>query len=324
MKTFTLSLAALVALVFASPTQACDFCMIGQGVSPYLTSYGRGLTLDVNSVTSDKLYDKTNRIDSNGKQESWLTYSLTGFYTVAEDFNISVIVPYSLKTNIDFDDGVNTGEFTNGLGDISVLGRYTFFRDHTLTSTWVNGVIAGLKLPTGLSTYYDAQNNPVDRHALPGTGSFDYIFGLSSAYTVGGTWQLTADIVNNFAGPGSWNGQYHRFGNSLNYALRGYYNLLSPKNTPETLFVFLGASGQSEGKETGTQTDDGYDPNLVNLSTGGTVLFGDVGIYSNLSANTILNLKFSKAWFHDMNFDSNFEADPAEDYKIYVALTYLF
>jgi hypothetical protein len=71
-------------------------------------------------------------------------------------------------------------------------------------------------------------------------------------------------------------------------------------------------------------TDSGYDPNLVNLSTGGTVLFVDLGLYSMLSSSTLVNLSYSKAVYHYMNLDPNFDSDPSENYKIDVSLTYLF
>jgi hypothetical protein len=63
---------------------------------------------------------------------------------------------------------------------------------------------------------------------------------------------------------------------------------------------------------------------VENLSSGGTVLFWDLGIYANLSPSVTLNAGYSRAFYHYMHYDPNFDADPAEDYKIDVALTYVF
>jgi hypothetical protein len=88
---------------------------------------------------------------------------------------------------------------------------------------------------------------------------------------------------------------------------------------------FVSLSGETNGKETGAVNAAGtYDPNLVNGSSGGTVLFAGLGLYSMLSPTTIFNLGFAKAFYRYMNFDPAFDPDPAENYKIDLSLTYLF
>jgi hypothetical protein len=150
---------ALVLILFAQASQACDFCMLGQGISPYLTSTGRGLTLDANYTQSDKIYNGKSVISDNTSKEGWLIYTLTGFYPVTDQLNILVSLPYVVKTNLDYDaQAANTpGVITNGLGDITVSGRYTFFSDHSLTRTFLLGGLFGVKLPTGSTHEYLAQ-----------------------------------------------------------------------------------------------------------------------------------------------------------------------
>jgi hypothetical protein len=64
-----------------------------------------------------------------------------------------------------------------GIGDISLLARYTFFRRHTLDSTLFIAVTGGVKLPTG-STDARTDQHPV-YHDLNGTqlGEDYKIFG---------------------------------------------------------------------------------------------------------------------------------------------------
>ena len=316
----------ILLLGFGFPSaDACDFCMLGQGVSPYLTASGKGLTLDLSSIVSDHLYDKSTNIDSLGKKESWLVYSLTGFFPINDDLTILATLPYVSKTNVDFDSasGLNTGSFSEGVGDSTITGRYTVIKQHSLESTWIGGVLAGIKVPTGSTNLSDRNGQPLDRHALPGTGSFDYNLGITSSFTRANGFQLTVDAVYSIAGAGKWNARDHRYGYTLNASAKGYYRV-AQNQTGSSLFPFLGLSAESMGEEKGTQTDAGYDPGLVNLSSGGTVVFGDLGLYAILNPSTFLNLAFSKAFYRHMNFDSGFDADPAENYKTNLSITYLF
>jgi hypothetical protein len=318
---------ALFLFLFSSSAQACDFCMLGQGISPYLTSTGKGLTLDANYTESDKVYNGKTVISDDTMKEGWLIYTLTGFYPVTDKLNAFVSVPYAIKTNLDYDADTNTtpGVLTNGLGDVTVSGRYTFFSNHTLTQTFLVGGLLGVKLPTGSTHEYNSAGGLVDRHALPGTGSVDGVFGVNALYSFGGDWQITGDAVYDLAGDGNWGGNAHRYGNSLNYSVKGFYKILPKDPGEKNLFVFTGVSGHTMGKEIGVLTDDGtYLNGVTNDSSGGTVLWLDFGIHTTLSASTILDLGFSKAFYHDMNYSPNFDPDPAEDYRLDFSLTYLF
>jgi hypothetical protein len=313
---FAQSLILFLSLFFSqTKSEACNFCMLGQGISPYLIADGKGLTLDVNSTISDKVYDHQQLAPQQNEKESWLIYTLTGFYSLSDRWNVMVSLPYSSKTNIDYDADTNStpGTITNGVGDATVSARYTILSDHSLTHTFLVGTTGGVKFPTGSTHDYTVTGDPVDRHALPGTGSFDFLLGLNSAFSFGGDWQITADVIYAIAGNGNWAGDPHRYGNGLNYELRGFYQ-----------FLFVGVSGESIGEEKGVRTDTAYFPDELNLSSGGTVLYADIGIHKSLSAETIVDLRFSKSFYHNMNYDINYDPDPAENYKLDFSVTYLF
>jgi hypothetical protein len=319
-----------VVLTLGRDALSCDFCMMGQGISPYLTSTGRGLTLDVNYIESDNVYDKSQEISSGLQKEGWLIYSLTGFYAVTDRLSLMLTLPYAVKSNFDYTPAVGgtpastPGVLTNGFGDITLSGRYTLFMRHTLESTFSLGFQGGVKFPTGSTDIRDVNGNPVDRHALPGTGSFDFPVGFTSAYSFGGRYLVTADAVYTLTTNGSWAGNTHRYGNSFNYNMKGFYKFAPSEPSEKSLFGFVGVSGETLGMERGILEDDGSYSFIENLSSGGTILFWDVGLYANLSATTTLNLGFSKAFYHYMNYDPNYDTDPGENYRIDAAITYLF
>ncbi len=323
-------LVGLLGALYAPSALACNFCMLGQGVSPYLLTNGRGLMLETSYIQSDQVYNRATSVPTN-KKEGWLTEALTGFYGVTPELTLSLTLPFAVKSNVDFNDpsgdypnGVATGQLTNGFGDITLSARYTLLSHHTMASTLIFGLVGGVKMPTGSTKILDFDGGPVDRHVLPGTGSFDIPIGFSSSYSFAGQFQVTADAVYSFAGVGNWNGQTHQFGNSLNFNVKGYYKIMPSIPGPQNLFVYAGLAGESIGKEKGAFDQNGnYQTAAVNGSTGGTSLFWNLGIYATTSADTVINLGFSKAFYHLMNFDSNFDTDPAENYKMNFSFTYL-
>jgi hypothetical protein len=234
-------------------------------------------------------------------------------------------LPYAEKTNLDFDpgSGLNPGVFTNGFGDVTATARYTLFTDHSLASTLSIGVLGGVKLPTGRTHITDHAGNPVDRHALPGTGSFDFPLGVTAAYAWNGDYEITADAVVNLTTTGNWNGDPYRYGNTLNASLKFFYKVWPRDPADHHVFLYTGPVGQLEGQDRGARADTGYQPSTMNGSSGGSVLYWTLGIYSMLSPNVLVNAGYSRAIYHDMNFDPQFDADPAETYKILFSLTVL-
>ena len=323
----TFQFCLLSALLFSRHALACDFCMLNQDSPPELTGQARGITLGVNSLMSDHSYDHTREVESQGKKEAWLTYSLTAFTPVTNDLTVQLTVPYSVKSNIDFDDSssLNTGTVTSGLGDLALSGRYRLLQSPQAQSAWLLTFLGGIKLPTGSTSAVDRSGRPIDRHALPGTGSWDFDLGFSASYTTDSGLKLALENVYRMTTTGKWADRNHRFGNSFNYSIRAYEPVAKTSAGSE-LSPFLGLVGDTTGMERGAidPTTSIYNTNLENRSTGGTVLFAQLGINANLNINTILNLSVSKAFYRNVNFDSAFDADPVENYKLDLSISYLF
>lgn len=317
--------AITLALLAAPQAQACDFCLLGQGVSPYITANGNGLMLGSSYTQMDQIYDHTHRVETNGKKEAWWTQTLTAFHSYSEDFTVLTTLPFSIKTNIDYDEtaNLNPGTLTSGIGDVTVTGRYTVLRKSTLESALIGGFLAGIKLPTGSTNLRDQQGNPVDRHALPGTGSWDFDLGFSGSLAYSSGLQFTLDAAYRISTTGKWAERDHRFGNTFNYAAKAFYRVAQGSDGAAIL-PFLGISGQTTGTETGTEdpATSTYSTTLTNPSTGGTVLFVDLGFYANLSPNTLLTLGVGKSFYRNMNYQSAYDADPAENTKLDFALVY--
>lgn len=324
MKILKISLFAGV-LFFNLIAQACDFCMLGQGVSPYLIGDKAGVTLQATTIQSNQVFNHKDAVAGNGKKESWTIYSVTGFYSLTPEISLMLTVPYTSKGNVDFDssDNSNPGQLVSGLGDISLTGRYTLFNQHSEQGTWIGGALFGLKLPTGSTGEKNAHGSAVDRHEEPGTGSYDVNLGFTSAYT-GQGYQITLDAVYSLSGMGKWDGENHKYGNTLNANVKGYLKTSSSDIAEHAFYVYAGPSIEVIGKEKGTATISGYDSSLTNNSSGGTVGYLDVGFYGVLQSTTIVNAGIAKAVYHDMNSDPAFGADPAEDYKINLSVSFLF
>ncbi|MGE5086469.1 MAG: hypothetical protein ACM3MG_09235 [Bacillota bacterium] len=310
---------------FGSSVFACDFCTLGQGVSPYLVGNSSGVTLDSTYIHADQIYDHNNGVSTNGKAESWTLFSVTGFYSLSPEWSVAVTIPYVSKANVDFDSSTNTnpGVIVAGLGDLSFTGRYTLYNNHTNQGTSIGGVLLGLKFPTGSTGEKDQTGEAADRHAQPGTGSYDVNLGFTSAYT-GDGYQATFDAVYSYAGKGTWGGRNHRFGDTVNAAVKVYVKTSTEDINKHAFYIFTGPSLERTGKEVGTQTDTGYDSNMVNPSSGGTVVYWNLGFYGVMSEATMINAGVAKAVYRDMNFDSSFDADPAESYKLNMSVSFLF
>ena len=316
----------IICFFITNKSQACDFCMLGQGLNPYLSATGKGITLDTSFTASNAAYSHNSTIDSYSKQESWLIYSLTAFYPASEDLTLLLTVPFAIKNNIDYEasSDTNPGSSTQSIGDVSLTDRYTFFRLHSLESTWLVGAIFGVKTPTGSVNARNRQGQILDRHVQSGTGSWDLNLGFTSSFSSAKAYQVTADAVYSISGAGKWGDRDHRYGDSMNASLQGFLKVTPVEKVENSVYLFTGPLMQSTGKEIGTQTDSGYESGLVNQSSGGIVLLWNFGVYVPINQQTIFNFSLAKAFYHDMNQSALFDVDPAEDYKIDLSLSFLF
>src|SRR3990172_8726627 len=137
---------------------SCDFCILSQGISPMETVKGAGIRINERYTLLDEVYKGTEKVKNPGAREEFWTAEFTGFYGVTEDLMLLGVIPYKktkldghLHVHADGDIEVHRdmkGE-ESGIVDVAVLGRYTFFKTHTIDATTTVAGLLGIKFPTG-------------------------------------------------------------------------------------------------------------------------------------------------------------------------------
>ncbi|MEK6901806.1 MAG: hypothetical protein AABX37_05660, partial [Nanoarchaeota archaeon] len=164
---------------------ACDFCILSQGISPLETLKGAGIRINERYTNMGSVYKGTEEKTNPGAKEEYWTTEFTGFYGITEDLMLLGVVPYKktkldghLHVHADGDMEVHKdmkGE-ESGLGDVALLGRYTFFKTHTIDTTISFAGLLGVKFPTGKTNgKTDDGMEYLDSHLQLGSGSTDFL-----------------------------------------------------------------------------------------------------------------------------------------------------
>ena len=311
---------AFAAAGVAGSARACEYCLIGQGISPLQTQNGAGIKIGQRYSLLDRVYEGNDKVHNPGVREKYWTTEIGGFYSFTDRFLVLLNVPLR-KTRGDGElvegpGGVleredSTGDAT-GLGDVSVLGRYTVFSRHTLDATTLVAAVAGVKLPTGNTHQHSDQGEYLDAHLQLGTGSTDALFGFSVTHVVG-RYTLSGNLLASLPGKGDTGGASHRFGTSINYDITGKYRLVPSVigQSTQEWFVSLGVNGEYRRHEklAGETLAD----------TGGQTIYLTPGLQYVPGPHWVLEGTYQYAVYHDLN-----EAQLGENYKAFVAATYLF
>lgn len=310
-----------VAAVDIRSTYACDFCLMHQGISPLETLNGAGLRITQRYTLLDSVYQGANAVSNPGAREEFWTTDITGFYSLNEGFLVMANIPMRVtQGNGDVstaaDGSVNLltdSGGAEGLGDISLLARYTFYRHHTLDSTLFLAFSGGVKLPTGATDARTEDGSDfLDSHTQLGTGSTDALLGASFNYALGRS-SVSGNVLGAINGKGEFGHTDHRFGDSINYDLTGRYRLypMTLGQSPTQIFVSLGLAGEvrAREREDGAQVGD----------SGGHTLYIAPGLQVNFAGHWVAELAYQHAVYHNLN-----GTQLGEDYKIFGSLTYLF
>lgn len=311
----------LVLGLFASAQSiACEYCLIGQGISPLQTQNGAGLRVAQRYTRLDSVFHNESELANPGVTEEYWTTELSGFYSVSDRLLLLATLPLrETRGNGELVEGPGgdperediTGD-TRGIGDLSLLGRYTLYSRHTLDATTLLAGVLGIKLPTGSTSRHGDQGEFLDAHLQPGTGSTDVLLGISVDHTVG-RYAISANLLASIAGKGETGDLSHEFGNSINYDITGKYRV-SPALTgesPNALFLSLGINGEYRGREKldGVTVDD----------SGGHTVYLTPGLQYQLAAHWVFEATYQHAVYHDLK-----ETQLGEDFKVFGAVTYLF
>lgn len=320
-KILFLMLLFFVAAISNTPAAACDFCQLSQGISPLQSMTGAGIKINERYSLLNSIYSGTSKIENPGVKETFWTTEITGFYSVSEDLMLLAILPYK-KTRMDGelvvnDDGTVSADSAmtggqSGIGDISILGRHTFFKKHSIDSTTAVAGLFGVKFPTGKTDgKMDNGVDYLDSHIQLGTGSTDFLLGLSLSHSVQRL-SLSANLIAAITTEGKFGDIKHRFGNLLNYDVTAKYRVYPGALSPEPqLFLALGLSGELRSKET---IDGSVDPN-----SGGHTVYLVPGLQVVLAPHWVFEISYLQAIYHNLN-----GVQIGENYKVNSGVTYLF
>jgi len=202
--------AALLFSLLQIPARACDLCAIyratnarGESSSGFLLTLSEQfIAYDTFQLDGKRFHDA--RVDPAFEQ-SYMDSSITHIvptYNFSEQFGVSLNLPIIYRSfrrvqqvtgNPDLEDETGT---VSGLGDISLVGRWTPLRISKMKYSIVGSLFAGVKFPSGDTDRVDREvaqelqlredfgpghNHPyggIHQHDLTlGSGSYDGVFG---------------------------------------------------------------------------------------------------------------------------------------------------
>jgi len=271
----------------------------------------------------DEVYRGTSKQTNPGAKEEHWTTEVTGFYSMTPEFMVMAIVPYKYgKTSGELmlnPDGTVAGLDTagagnaSGIGDVAIMGRYTFLKQENPDSTNVMAGVFGIKFPTGKTDAKTADGlDFLDSHLQPGTGSTDYLLGLSFSHSLN-RFSLSANLLGTITTEGKFGNTKHEFGNSLNYDVTGKYRVYPEAFSPRQaqIFLALGLNGEAREREKVAGTTD---PN-----SGGNTVYLSPGVQLVLAPHWVIDISYQQAVYHNL-----YGTQLGETYKAIGGVTYLF
>lgn len=172
---------------------------------------------------------------------------LTGVYGVTGDLTLGMTLPIVQK-ELEFKTSTGTKTITSsGLGDLSLVGVYRFYRRDVPRATTQFSIIGGVKAPTGSTSQSDRDalllpgNNRrrLPRPLQPGSGSWDEIVGVAGFQNLD-----RLSFYGSVQGKLNSEDDNFRFGNNLHYDFTVDYVTLAERN----LFFVLEFNGISSGR----------------------------------------------------------------------------
>lgn len=320
---FAIFTSFFLTLVFAPAASACDYCLISQGISPLETFSGNGLRVNQRYTRLTRVYSGTSRVkpSASPKEEYWTT-DVTGFYSIGNSVTILANAPYR-KTRLDghlhvHPDGMGEvhtdmkGDET-GLGDVSIMGRYSFFKKHTLDDSLTVAGLIGIKLPTGKTNGRTADGMEfLDSHLQLGSGSTDFLAGVSASRSADRL-TLSANLLGSIPTNGKAGSSTHRFGNMLNYDLTAKYRVSGAVSSAvrPAVFLSLGINGEARGRE----KEDG----VALANSGGHTVYLSPGVQAAAGRHWVVELAYQQAIYHNL-----YGTQIGEDFRTTGGVTYLF
>ncbi|MDX2303376.1 MAG: hypothetical protein NW226_11280 [Microscillaceae bacterium] len=262
---------------FSQSGQACDICGcrlggIYFGILPGFNYHFVGLRYSHATFNASLKYNSEYNQDEFS-EDTYQRYDLLGRYSIHAKLQISFMVPYLVNQM----NGSHQNVRSTGLGDPMLLLYYTPFNtSDQVQKDWKHSLMigGGLKFPLGEFKKED-QGELINRNFQLGSGSLDYLLSLN--YTLRYK-NLGLNVESSYK-LNSRNNENYLFGNQMNTS--GY--LIYWFEKPQISFLpYLGAYYERAGMH--------QDGKIDQVNTGGSALFGSVGLqsfYNNLNINIL-------------------------------------
>ncbi len=218
--------------------------------------------------TALRSFGQFQKASGGGKELKVWTAPAIFSYAVATDATLNLVVPYQ-RRHLE----TPTGDLdADGIGDITLFGKYTFYRRDLPFGRDQLALIGGLELPSGSTSKGPGLK---DAPALQlGSGGVDGIVGIAA-----GTTRSWYSIEGAVRGKINSEAKDFKFGNVLLYDLYLAYQTYPEWPTPPAQ---LNLSVEFNGRTFADNEREGIEQN-----TGGTVLFISPGIQYIVTGNLL-------------------------------------
>ncbi len=189
MRTFFILCIGLTLVLWTKVSSACEFCTIA-----YLGKRDSRPKDQKHTWTAKVLYEdqdwkeisaaQAHTLHHQGhhthdKQDEQIIHTMLSVKPM-ERMSFDIDIPYVTRHYIEIDSHAQLGrnETSQGLGDITLTGNYQLIENEKKSF----GLIAGVKLPSGETKELDSGGGRMEPELQPGTGSIDYIAGLTGSF----------------------------------------------------------------------------------------------------------------------------------------------
>jgi hypothetical protein len=297
-------------------TFACDFCAVYSAVE---TSAGKGFYAGVAEQWTHFGTLQVDGYEVANETGQYLDSSISQLivgYNFNKRFGIQFNAPIIYRS-FQRPEGFETDRGTeSGIGDVSLIGRFTAYRHQTEDTTILANLLGGVKFPTGDTDRIKEEFNEVEIPGAPesgihghdltlGSGSFDGIIG-ANFYARHRRAFFSAGVQYSIRSEGDFN---YQFANDLSWS--GGPGWLLVLREGFTLSLQANISGETKGKDTfqGAKAED----------TGITTLY--VGPEFNVTWRENLNAEIGVDLPVIIN---NTALQAVPDYRVHAALTWRF
>ena len=286
-------LASSVCLIpFSSSSAfACDSCAVYSAME----AQGESSTGWFTSLAGQYTYFGTTQVDgdevpneADQHLDSYITQAVVG-YNFTPRLCMQLNLPY-IHRSFSRPEGFQTDKgVEQGLGDISLIGRFLILRQDKLDTTFTWNALAGIKLPTGSSSRIKEEFNEIEVEGAPesgihghdlalGSGSFDGIIGTSAYYRYQRVF-ATASVQYSLRTEGDYD---YRYANGLAWeAGAGGYLLLEHQGTLALELVVSGDYKDTDTFQGEDAADTGMNAVYIGpkfIGTWGSKLSADLGV----------------------------------------------